>query len=263
MRTDSTWSYARRLVLAGLLSLLATGCATGGSGWFRIDPRNGPFYGGWLSPSPLSGDMPPCESLTSHLTAGDHPLYVFVHGYGGDNGEWHAIPTLLESTHPAAMFMFRWSANGNREQTESLLAAGVSHLLACFAGRAHPVLLLAHSAGGLVASYAQSRIIVPAGATLPAVYVVTVASPLAMSQTMSLGTLPAEAKGVRVAHLRTSYPADPHMKPDDGRLPNDPSVGVAGARQIDLPPDVNHDGSILYAAQRFADGTWKEWFDAR
>jgi alpha-beta hydrolase superfamily lysophospholipase len=158
------------------------------------------------------------------------------------------------------------------------LSAGVSRLSTCLSGHGHPIVLLAHSAGGVIASFAAARINVPVGVTLPGVFIMTVASPLAGTMArisaadgtaeprfvMDLGTAitsyPAAAFGVQVVHLRTSFPADPHMEvTKEGHLPNDPSVGVAGARQINLPVELSHDASLLYVARKIADGSWERW----
>jgi pimeloyl-ACP methyl ester carboxylesterase len=203
---------------------------------------------------------------------------VFVHGIPGDYEEWYDVPPLLAQAHPAAMFMFRWVPYEERDAIVEQLAAGVSRLAECFAGHARPIILLAHSAGGIIASYAASLIAVPAGTPLPYVHVITVAAPLAgilgrpgsedgtsagpfiMEMGTSYTPYSRPSYGVQVAHLRTSYPADVHMKPDNGHLPNDREIGVVGARQIDLPADVTHDKSVWFAARKIADGSWHRWF---
>jgi hypothetical protein len=179
------------------------------------------------------------------------------------------------------MFMFRWVPYEERDSLVEQLAAGVSRLTQCFAGRAGPIIVLAHSAGGIIASYAASLITVPAGTALPYVHVLTIAAPLAGVLgrpgtedgtasgpfIMEMGTAytpySRPAYGVEVVHLRTSYPADVHMKPDGDHLPNDPAIGVVGAPQIDLPAAVTHDQSVMCVARQVADGTWRRWFRAR
>jgi hypothetical protein len=67
-------------------------------------------------------------------------------------------------------------------------------------------------------------------------------------------------KGVEVFHLRTQAPADPVMRPlREGRLPNDPRVGVPGAFQVSLPSHLGHDVSLLYATERLENGGWVKW----
>jgi len=112
------------------------------------------------------------------------------------------------------------------------------------------------------------------------VTVLTVASPLAGTVSRSgnaggaeeatvmldlgsaIAAYPEAARGVRVLHLRTQYPADSVMKPSLGRTPNDPSIGVPGARQVNLPDTLNHMTALHYVAERVADGTWVQWLDS-
>jgi hypothetical protein len=39
-------------------------------------------------------------------------------------------------------------------------------------------------------------------------------------------------------------------------------VGVPGAYQVDLPSDLGHDPSLLYATERLEDGGWVKWRSA-
>ena len=71
---------------------------------------------------------------------------------------------------------------------------------------------------------------------------------------------PVAPTSVATVHLRTQYPGDQVMKPKDGLAPNDPAVGIPGARQVDLPATLTHDEALVYVAQKIADGTWREWF---
>ena len=226
----------------------------------------------------LGLDSPPCDWLVNYLDRDKGPIFVFVHGLGADRSEWHSVLPMLKETHPSGMFMFRWSPVAARDPLVEALSAGISRLAQCLAGHARPIWVLAHSAGGVIAAYAAGRINVPVGTPLPGVTIFTVGSMLAGTLTraanadgteqpllfLNLGQTiteyPSAAYGVQVFHLRTSYPADYFMKPEPGgRLPNDPSVGVKGARQIDLPPELAHDAALLYVAKKITNGTWREW----
>jgi hypothetical protein len=70
---------------------------------------------------------------------------------------------------------------------------------------------------------------------------------------------PVAPRGVRVVHLRTSPSADKFMETFLDHEPNDPTVGVPGAAQVDLPPRLDHDAALAYVAGRIADGSWLEW----
>jgi alpha-beta hydrolase superfamily lysophospholipase len=155
------------------------------------------------------------------------------------------------------------------------LALGISRLVTCRPGQ--PILVLAHSAGGVIISTAASQLKLPAQAADDAVTILTVASPLAGTMgrerpdggrpehfvfdiATRITSYPSAPRGVRAVHLRTSYPADAWMAPSADFVPNDPAVGIPLARQIDLPPQLGHDAALVHVAWKLADGTWRAWF---
>jgi len=170
--------------------------------------------------------------------------------------------------------MYRWNAFEEREILVQNITTAMEHVARCFAGSGHAIIVLAHSAGGILASYASGRVRVPEGVALPDIFILTVASPLSLvpirpggpkeeylrDLATSLPPYPTPARGIAVIHLRTSYPADHHMKPlSEGGLPNDPNIGVGGAAQISIPPELSHDASILYATKHIVSGEWTQW----
>ncbi len=269
-----------RTLVACLVSLLQ-GCATtnsaiserfGDFGWSQVHAAApGTAYRNLFEPLPLGLSSPGCEVFSS-LVGGpdDVPILVMVHGIGGDGAEWENSLSLLLRAEPRATFMFRWVSMGSRDAMVSRLAMGVTRLSHC---THHPILILAHSAGGVLASYAAGLI-----AAESEVKLVTVASPLAGTLArrpaetgeeqlyflFDLGsritTYPPAAKSVQVFHLATQYPADHVMAPgQDGTAPNDPQVGVPGATHLTLPADLSHVGALSYVARRIAREHWLGW----
>ncbi|MBL8954159.1 MAG: hypothetical protein JNK82_25505, partial [Myxococcaceae bacterium] len=142
--------------------------------------------------------------------------------------------------------------------------------LAACSGEA-PILVLAHSAGGVLVSFAADRLEVDVepGAGAPRVTVVTVASPLAGVDRAShraawftdkpfaielggrLAQYPAPLPGVHFVHVRTHPSGDAVMQPTPtGHRPDDPRAVVPGAVELALPPDVGHDEALLRVAER-------------
>lgn len=228
---------------------------------------------------PLGLSSPPCSWLQNWIE--DDPsraVLIIVHGIEGEGAEWaYTLPHLLE-VKPAAVLSYRWSPYEKRDALVSQLAVGISRLASCLLPRRQPLVVYAHSAGGVLASYAASRIVVAPPYEPPRVTLVTVASPLTgfgtqegylsgesqYSFILDLGTAilgyPDPAPGVQTVHFRTEYPADPIMKPGVGKhLPNKPGVGVPGALHVQLPNTWGHTSSLKKIALAMADGRWRPW----
>ena len=156
---------------------------------------------------------------------GSEPVFFVVHGIGRDYPDWVTLLPQLQRAQPAAIFMYRWSAGQDRDSLIHNLASGINRVAACLAGRQRSLLVLAHSAGGVLASLAAGSVVV-ASAAGQRVTLVTVASPLAgygahagqpdgvpeSAFLLDLGRAtfpyPNPAPGVQVIHLHTRYPAD-------------------------------------------------------
>ncbi|MBL8951404.1 MAG: hypothetical protein JNK82_11535, partial [Myxococcaceae bacterium] len=158
-------------------TLAASGCFTrriaekmGVSGWFRADAQ-GDTYRSHFVPEALNEVAAGCMPLDPD---GAKPVVVLVHGIGGDGPEMEAALPLLLEWRPPAVYMFRWVPWDDRDEVAERLAAGLSHLAACEAGR--KIVVIAHSAGGVVSSHAASRVKLAEGSSMD---LFTVASPLA------------------------------------------------------------------------------------
>jgi hypothetical protein len=215
-----------------------------------------------LSPLIVTPDVP-CQYLAASQEPG-RPVYILVHGIRGPGPEWWPVVATLNANSPEGIFLFRWNVTQQRTEIIDSLVTGINRIAAC-----HPAglpVVLAHSAGGVVASFAVSRLTIEQGQTLD---VFTVASPLSgaglhnkeedadgtnrfMKDLGATKTgFAAAAPNVRVTHFRTQYPGDLVMEPKFGQhAPNQAGIGVTGATEIDLPDNLTHDGSLLFVARR-------------
>lgn len=215
-----------------------------------------------LSPLIVTVDVP-CQYLAASQEPG-RPVYILVHGVAGPGSEWWPVIPTLNANRPEGIFLFRWNVTQPRAEIVQSLVTGINRIAAC-----HPAgnpVVLAHSAGGVVVSFAASHLAIPEGRGLQ---IFTVASPLSgvglhnreedeegLGRFMlDLGAtktgFPAAAPNVRVTHFRTQYPGDLVMEPRfKQHSPNQPGVGVKGATEIDLPDNLTHDGSLLFVARR-------------
>ncbi len=237
-------------------------------GWFALD--------GSKKWQPVDRSMS-CAALTPLVPEGE--VLVLLPGVKGDGDEISALLPALVRAKPAARLLYRWVPWDEREAITRGFATGIFQLLRCRPQIDGRLLLVAHIAGGMVVSFGATQIDVPKRErTGPAAYLMTVASPLAgMNDRKPNSDGHPEARfmldfGTRIAayppappeiaavHLRTQNPGDQVMQPTPLHERNDPKIGIPGARQINLPASLTHDGSLLYVAQRVADGTWREWF---
>lgn len=244
-------------------------------GWFRVENRPAVtqptqpgsaqearrLYDGRFALAPLEKQTV-CPEVT-----GTGPVLILVHGIGGDGHEWIPVLPVLDRLGPSQQYMYRWFFPKERKELVDGLVRGIEQLARCNPSRR--VLVLAHSAGGVLCSFAASLIRVPPSGK---VEIITVASPLAGSGTrstlpvedeetrflLSLGGVipgyPAAAPGVEVVHMRTRYPADEAMKPSSsGHQPNAPGAVVEGARTVELPDSVDHVTSLLFVATQLVE----------
>jgi pimeloyl-ACP methyl ester carboxylesterase len=277
---------ATLLVMAFAVAI-SCGCATaraqlerlpgvGAASWHRVlppevdletAPKPEEAYAALFSELALLEPGAPCPKLDAEAEGGDP--FVLVHGIGGDGREWWPALLHLGRAHPRAIFMFRWSAQKERGALVDALARGLERLAACMVG-AERIWVVAHSAGGVLASFAAGRMHLSPQA--PRVEVLTVASPLAGTGMQpeqepdaearflvelggSYPPYPRSAQEVTVVHLRTHAPSDPVMRSSpSGHWPNDPWVGVRGARQVDLPEPLGHDEALGYVSAQLGDG---------
>lgn len=275
MSTSTRWIAAAALALAACKHPVTIAQELGSSGWLQVDPPSRQVaarYDDRFHIVPLDAPGFSCASVG---LPPEGLVVVLVHGLKGDGAEFEEALPLIAASKPAGMFMFRWVPFDKLEPIANRFSAGISALAAC--RPSGEILVLAHSAGGVVISTGASAIVLPESAKDGAVKMLTVASPLAGTMNrartagrnesrflLDLGTRFREyapaGRGVRTVHLRTQFPADQVMKPQGEFAPNDRAVGSPGAPQVDLPAELGHVESLTWVAKKVADGTWREWF---
>lgn len=268
--------------LASVLFLALAGCVKRAPatplepqyGWFRADLLpEGDAYEKRFARIAARLEAVDCGELAALQRDATQPIYVLVHGAGGENVEMHRTVPLLVAAKPAAVLMFRWTPWDTRDALTARFAGGLSHLARCVPGAPGRIVVIAHSAGGVLVSLAAGRLVPPDGAPASWLMLLTVAAPLAgafplpdngpepsfMWDLASTPRYPPPAKGVRVMHLRTQVSGDTQMTPIIGHPPNDPRAGVPGAPQLDLPATLTHAGALVYVARRLVDGSFARW----
>src|SRR5258708_3721429 len=123
----------------------------GASGWFVIGSD------ATFTPVSLTDPLVPCRAMLSLQHDETGPLLVLVPGVSGDGPEWSSdVTPLLLASHPSAVFMLRWVPYDSRDAVAQRLALGISRLAQCLPHASGRLIVLAHSAGGLVSSYGAS-----------------------------------------------------------------------------------------------------------
>ena len=247
-------------------------------GWHRLHPipEDG-AYDDHFERIAFRIDDIACDALTKDLGDEDKPIVVLLHGAGGEGVEMKKAVPLLVDSQLAATYVLRWSPWDRRETLVNQLAGGISRIGQCIPDSAGRLVVIAHSAGGVLAALAAGKVVPPKNAPRDWVTIVTVAAPLSghirgddrgpepafMFDLANTPEYPHPAPGVRVLHLRTSVTGDAQMTPIIGHSPNDVRVGVPGAPQIDLPENLTHAGALIYVSRLIADGSFRAWLEPR
>lgn len=188
------------------------------------------------------------------LKPGTERLFVLVPGLLGYGWEWDKPVARLRATPKVDFVVFWWEPWGSvdraaRELDDVLLRAMVSA-----PPSVREIVVVAHSAGGLVAAHAVGRLpppprkltLVTVGAPFAGMHICPwsevdiLHAPLMLSVAAIYHAYPPPPPGVDILEYVTSYPADPVMHPYWGRSAAPADVGPVGARRIEVDPKLDH-----------------------
>jgi hypothetical protein len=227
----------RRLALV-LAAALAAGCA-----------------------APTAARCPSCRVLDAgHLTApplhdGVTRLFVLVPGLLGYGWEWDGPVARLRAAAPdVELVVFAFAPWGSIDQAARALADVIMRLQATAPASLRQLVIVAHSAAGVVAAHALGRLspsplaltLVTVGAPFAGMHICPCSeedvlhAPFMLSISARLRSYPALPPGTEVIEYVTSYPSDPVMHPYWGQSAAPPQIGPAGARRILVDPALDH-----------------------
>lgn len=204
----------------------------------------------------------------SPLPPGTRRLFVLVPGLLGFGWEWDQPLVHLRAVPAAAIEAFDWRPGSSAARVGRDLAEVVDAALR-EAPSLEQVVLVGHSAGGLLTARAAALVHVPAGKQ---VLVVNVGTPYAglhatplegpvdgwwSPLTLSIGGVFTAASylplapRVTVESWVTPWPGDPVMKPRFGHHPDDPRVGPPGPR-FPAPAGTDHNHVLGAVVEQLA-----------
>ncbi len=188
------------------------------------------------------------------LKPGTERLYVLVPGLLGYGWEWDGPVKRLRATPRADFVVFWWEPWGSVDRAARELDDVLWRALVSAPPSVREIVVVAHSAGGLVAAHAVGRLpspprkltLVTIGAPFAGMHICpwsevdVLHAPLMLGVAAIYHRYPPPPPGVDVIEYVTSYPADPVMHPYWGKSAAPPDVGPVGARRIEVDPRLDH-----------------------
>ncbi len=182
-------------------------------------------------------------------------LFVLVPGILGWGWEWDEALAMLRAAPDVTVEAFEWAPSASLARSAADFARRLDELLATLPPGVTRVVVVAHSAAGLIAAHAAAKLHLPPGRTVEfavvgAPYAGLHASPVAYTPdnldtpfAIALGgtfaRYPAPVPGVRFESWVTDGARDPVMASRFGHDPGDPQVGPPGPRHR-LPTTADH-----------------------
>lgn len=194
-------------------------------------------------------------NLPEQLKPGTRTLYLIVPGVLGYGWEWDGAVDALRTAAGVDFAVFWWNPWQSLSKAAGELARVVQIALFTAPRSVREVVLVAHSAGGMVAAFAAGKLRVPperrvrvvtigapfAGMmAMPFVEEDPVRSPTMIAVTGRFGAYPPVPPGVEVVQYVTAWPSDPVMRPLFGHQPAAPRIGPLPARRIPVDPKMDH-----------------------
>jgi len=192
------------------------------------------------------------------LKPGTERLFVLVPGLLGYGWEWDAPVARLRATPKVDFVVFWWEPWGSVDRAARQLDDVLWRAMVSAPPSVREIVVVAHSAGGLVAAHAIGRLpspprkltLVTIGAPFAGMHICpwsevdVLHAPLMLSVAAVYHRYPPPPPGVDVIEYVTAWPADPVMQPHWGTTPSQAGVGPPGARRIEVDPKLDHNDVI-------------------
>lgn len=223
--------------------------------------------------APVLAGCPGCRELLLEkrpaVPKGTQAVFVLVPGLLGYGWEWNDAQSALARYPGGTVLVYSWEPWHSLAASSARLSGHLEYLMQRLPGSVKELVVIAHSAAGLLAVDAASRLGAKAGRRHPAIRVLSVGAPLAgmgrnpwggedLRHTplpIALGSRftvwPEPAPGVTLEIYPTSA-EDPVMKPSLGHDPADPRVLPRRALLRKLPPSIGHNYALGWLCQRLA-----------
>lgn len=181
-------------------------------------------------------------------------LFVLVPGLLGYGWEWDGPVARLRAAPRVDFVVFWWEPWGSVDRAARELAAVLTEAQATAPPSVREIVVVAHSAAGLVAAQAVARLAPPSrkltlvtiGAPFAGMHICpwsevdVIHAPLMLGIAAVYHKYPPPPPGVDIIEYVTSYPSDPVMRPYWGKSAAPPEVGPPGARRIPVDPKLDH-----------------------
>jgi hypothetical protein len=210
--------------------------------------------------TPVKTGCPSCVVVDAEhprvpvLKPGSERLFVLVPGLLGYGWEWEGPVKQLRAAPKVDFVVFEWEAWGSVDRAARELADVLWRALVGAPRSVREIVVVAHSAAGVVAAHAVGRLPLPprkltlvtVGAPFAGMHICpwseidVLHAPLMLSVAAVYHDYPAPPAGVEVIEYVTSYPADPVMHPYWGKSAAPPDVGPAGRKRIPVDPRLDH-----------------------
>jgi hypothetical protein len=188
------------------------------------------------------------------LKAGTRRLFILVPGLLGYGWEWQGPVQRLRATPGVDFVVFAWDPWSSLDRAARELRAVIANALDAAPPSVREVVVVAHSAAGLVGARAIGAMEPPArpvtlvtiGAPFAGMHICpwsevdVVHAPLMLTVSAWFHEWAPLPPGVQIIEYVTSYPSDPVMHPYWGRSPAPPDVGPRGARRIEVDSKFDH-----------------------
>ncbi len=206
------------------------------------------------------------------LKAGTKTLFFLIPGGLGWGWEWDDTVAKLAKTPGVDFVTFWWDPWGSLDRAAQEMRERLNTTFQQLPPSVTEVVVVAHSAGGLVGAYGVSGLHVPAGRRVKLVTIGApfagimgppmsiddpVRSPLLMAVMGTFRNYPPPTPGIEVVEYVTSYPSDPVMQKRWGHEVAPSDVGPRGAQRIELDQKMDHNDAVSRVMDRLIEDATK------